>query len=1011
VIKTMGTSFEKMTEVEPAPDAFSPADVLDRAALDALGDLRLTDRDVQLDLEANERSQRGLTATYEYASEDIARFKHQLFATRYEFLYENRRIKSTEVLCRQLREVFTRDGMPATEVHRLFSGELAAIIKQLAAYEMVPVPKPEQAQDEMALRSRLLTTATARFFEATKKSMAEVSVAPPDVAAETERASFMVPLVPQAGSTKHYEAMEDEARLPSVPPEDHELFLRANRIHRDELVVDVRDATDTIGLKTPVSVDNDSSRVAAARTIETVPMAAETPKNAATNAEALQQQREDLEVFVAENDARRREAAAAVASVVAERPQNQSTDKKTGWWDKDFVNAKLGTQSAAVMPEQLLGSEVVEAERSVASLMAQADRLIALTKRRREKVGVSHKEAKNESDDYAAARSEITKIKNRLRAILSDKDVVHKRAEVDELRTSLAGHLWNLRRDFPVGKEKPGEDVEVAVAVTEVDPLVKQKTAAVEHLRTNFAEAHAAQHEALRAGVPILITLPDGRKVEGETEYIHDNETTLSVSWLEGTTRMQQVVDRSAVMELTDAEAMPVDGIPVEQFAPHDTLHEAHQAASVESAITNAREKLERIIAETASYQNSILSGTEDDTLMTLKRELQSLETRITSAKLSPASMRPEELKAMRSQLATIEYQLVQLEVVAPKKLLGLVVPRAGDGPFAVRAFRDALTIEWQPFKRASANSADAAVVEKRQAFEQMFKVLAYVPESGITDAEARLLRSAAEKIALPHRITSAFSLEVGAATSTETVPPHAMIEVLQQKGAAAARLLEAKLPAVAQRELATAQEAKARRWFERGGILTVGVLTGLLLAGDQREEKTVVASGGDSYSTSAPAQPVESPSPTIRAIDGVAPIVGTWATAVDDGVPITVARETPGAESGRVEPTITDVTDSVTATTELVPDYIVQASDNLWDFVEGDVEDREPLAPLKGLTELQKNMVLSDMVTALKYNKDRMRELGLRSGNPNKIFVGEVIKTHVLIDLLEEIKRDRGLS
>ena len=50
-------------------------------------------------------------------------------------------------------------------------------------------------------------------------------------------------------------------------------------------------------------------------------------------------------------------------------------------------------------------------------------------------------------------------------------------------------------------------------------------------------------------------------------------------------------------------------------------------------------------------------------------------------------------------------------------------------------------------------------------------------------------------------------------------------------------------------------------------------------------------------------------------------------------------------------------------------------------------------------------------MVTALKYNKDLMHELGLRSGNPNKIFPGEVIKTQVLVDLLEEIKRDRGLS
>ncbi len=873
----MSESFEKFKQDVSAPEAFSNDDMLDTAAWEKLGGAVLTKADTKFDADSIERSRSGLTNTYTYSPEKLDALHRQLFALKqYDFLYENKRIKSVEVLCRQLREVLTKAGMSERDIHALFSGELSPVINKLAAYEEVPVPKAEQAQEEMSLRSRLLSTATARFFTATKLKPAEVMtvrnepelavVAPPVEVLSVPNTAMIQPK--GTISNQVYEAMEDQEKLATSDYEARAEFLAANDI-RSALLRQQNAVSET-----SASGDNGVATAREAGTIDASSMSSESPKIA--------------------------------------------------------VPAEVQDTPAASEASSAEGAE----ERSVASLMAQADRLIALTKKRRERNDLTHKEAKLDSDDYAAARSEITKIKNRLRAILEERDVEQKRAEIATLRSSLAGHLWALRKDFPITKEEGATDTDVQGTDEDV--------AVVSPEQTEFVEPNLDD----------LLPEPD-----------------------------YKVMAREAGADVSPQQ-------------------------SVEAAVKAAREKLDEKIAETASYRNSILAGTEGDRIMSVKQKLQTLETRLASAMASPNVMRPEEVQAFRSQLADVEYALNQMEATAPKKLLGLPVPRAADGPFAVRAFRDALNLEWQPFKRAAEKSTDADTLQKKQAFESIFKILGYIPESGLTEAEATELRRLAESIALPARISRDFT-----PTKQETVPeaevksevmaPLVLSELMRVREGAAARVLKEKLPGVAQKEIDQKRDTKARRWFAGFGALAIGgVLLGLF-GGDDADKKSVT-SGKSPLETAAPAAPSDVLEPIITIKPEVKPIEGKWPSG-------DAATESPSTNDS--VPTITDITDRVAAEGERAPDYTVMASDNLWDFAEGDVEDREPLAPLQGLTELQKSLVLNDMITALKYSPERMRDLGLRSGNPNLIFPGEVIKTQVLVDLLNEIKRDRNLA
>lgn len=971
-------AFAKSNKELPEEERF---DALDATAIESLGGLTLTKSDLQYDGKqvAEAEKKAGTVArrlqvetgpqTATPDTHDLLR--RQLFAKKqYDFLYENNRIKSIDVLCRQLCDVLTNAGMAEAEVHALLDSELSAVINQLKKYETVAVPKAEQAQEEMSLRARLISTAAARFFETTK-----------------------------------------------LKPED----MQNNAV-----------ATDG---------DNETKASAPARTIEAESMSQETPKPIPTS------------------------------------PQEPA--------------------SGEVRSEERIVAEPAQPERSVASLLAQADRLIELTKNRRlgerelmsgERVHpeddssvFSHKEAKAHSVDYAGARSDITKIKNRLRAILNEENVAEKRAEIDELRKSLANHLWQLRKDFPMqsnAESSPEPTVEIAPEALElptdsVAETVDQAPAA------DKSETKPLPKPAFSVGD--RVTVPRGFDTRNEGTIVGiSRDGTIRVEWIENGMRAaktlpahlveplvstslpeeaeteapssaeavtestesvvsdtQDLVPTPEVTASTESEQLPSDSagdyvLPtyIDSVEP-DYVHVAKELGadteygmSLETSIASVRARLDEKIASAGTYQNSILAGTETDGLMTLKQKLQTLEERLTAAKNSPEVMRPEEVQALRTQIAEITYELDQMEATAPVTLLGLQVPRAGDSPFGARAFRDALLLEWQPFKRAAEGSTDSTVQKQKDAFERMFKILGYIPESGLTEAEAAELKTLAASIALPQRISGTYEVKPAA---TENNPAEAarlpllvLTDAMRIKEEANSTVLAEALPAVVEQSSNEKRDKKARQRFGQLGVLATMALLAGILAKDQRSEDVSRGVSPDTLETSAPLPPTDTVEPTITIKPEVKPIEGAWPSAESDAVAdegVDTDTESPSAadtaEVGEetVTPTITDITDRVAKEGEKLPDYTVKRSDNLWDFAEGDVEGREPLPPLQGLSDMQKNLVLSDMVTALKYNPKLMRDMGLNSGNPNLIRPGEVLKTSVLVDLLNEIKRDRGLA
>lgn len=87
----------------------------------------------------------------------------------------------------------------------------------------------------------------------------------------------------------------------------------------------------------------------------------------------------------------------------------------------------------------------------VSRLLAQADRLIALTRRRRESAGYSDTETRDASDNFVQLRRNIRLIKNRLHKIASEEATAEQSQEIQELRSELAGYLKGFKNEFPQG--------------------------------------------------------------------------------------------------------------------------------------------------------------------------------------------------------------------------------------------------------------------------------------------------------------------------------------------------------------------------------------------------------------------------------------------------------------------------------------------------------------------------------------------------------------------------------
>ncbi len=985
---------EKPKIFDPTPD-----EVLDSIAIAKLGGLTLASPEYK----AYEKK----AATAE-AKTRLELLSEQLFTKKKDFLYERNRIKLIDQLCRDIRDVFLAGGIDPRDVNQFFVSEISPIIEQLTTLEKEQRPRPAQVYAEADLRTRLLSLAKSRYGALTKKVL--------DINNPSVRVTFDAALQPEVKN----EAVSAIAGNSSVAGSDSYTTDKS----LDQAIHEVRG-------------DKQPNMTIGERTIEAIPVTSMSPeslKPVANN--EVNPARAELDAFVAANAANRQVKAQA-RDTSPEQPVTESLEKKTGWWDKDFRDSKFGAlgQTEDNVESSLASSETDSATRSVASLMAQADRLITLTRSRREKLDVSHKEAKAISDNYTAARSEIRKIKNRLKAILDGREVEKKSAEVAELRHLLAKHLWDLRKEFSVSG---GDTTELTTNVAEsksavseeldelyqtanallatlservtlggyytqpssVDEVVTKQVTARNHLKglldrlramqalppeelrqeelnavatvigeveyelkqvprvdatkdtpltyhepdlsvlpgnewraTNTFTETAQESPHLKAGEAVRATLKDGREVDAEVEIVRDSGN-ISVSWDEGGSRAYQVVPLENVTKV---------------------------ASSTPSEVT-PRNTAEDGIVRNFSDNTIVL---DKDTLMAASDEF---------------------IQTVAAEKAVTE-PLKNTEPIAPMRLLGLQVPTENDGPFAVRAFREALNIEWQPIKKAAeAGDQDARV--KQAKFQEIFKLLSYVTEAGLSETEAEKLRALASEISSKERVVGELPVKRAASVenSRATVNPspidipassktESTAESPKRRGIWAAFLsgrenalrdLRNHLPALAAVERNPKNDSEfKKRLTSYGSNIINALLVALTLAAALDNDKNVSASGGAGGG------------PQITATGPIMPSVGDIKT--------TVLPSPKGSESASVGiEKLYEFTGARGLNGEII-DTVSEAAYNEWQkdssLIEKPVTKTQFLSGMWGLlAELEQNPTLEAQLTS---------DMKIASGDIDMVFTG----------------------
>jgi hypothetical protein len=115
--------------------------------------------------------------------------------------------------------------------------------------------------------------------------------------------------------------------------------------------------------------------------------------------------------------------------------------KKTGWWNTDFRNKQQ---------ETLVDEEVVlpalPTNKDPQQMKDQMARLVKKTTHLREEAGLSASDALEESPDYKALKSEISRVRYRLNKILEEKGKEEYKEEIIQLRHELAEHLVAFKK-------------------------------------------------------------------------------------------------------------------------------------------------------------------------------------------------------------------------------------------------------------------------------------------------------------------------------------------------------------------------------------------------------------------------------------------------------------------------------------------------------------------------------------------------------------------------------------
>ncbi len=630
-----------------------------------------------------------------------------------DFFYEKRKIKSVELLCRDIRVALAGAGLSAEAIHAIFYEELRSQINRLALLEKTIRPNAAAAQEEMQLRQRIVATAAARYFSTLRQPTQTKSSHSTDESA-TKRLSYR---------DSYHEDAEDQQRLPAASFEDRAAFGRENRkaIARN---------TAEQGVTGPIGPRVSAVENSAVAGQEAATLVREAYGVLVDVVQQVPYYREQLRYAAGGGaldmtDARR--AALYAANNILLRG---------GQLRKRLAELQARPQESAL---------VDRIERDIAFIMNQRVGIESvLSGMRNGGVNMTpeppfRSEAPNERPPFRPDSIPPEFLERRYQTLLSKKERTPKE---DEELSRLSESLEKTDAVVAVTAER-------VEPVTEVSPLT--------YTEPDPALFERRDWQAVAAIEPIPeVAGPNGEMTAAQSA----KEVPAAV------TRGQE--QREASLQDSDAAWL--------RAAPEQVAQITDKMRAVEATINEVLEAIQPMIIDAGYYRRDTVGDEQSMALADVRNKLQSLQNRLRIMRGGAAGeARIEEVDALSTEVAHYRQAATKLLAEPPrteqetnvvgtaaesssKQLLGLSVPNEQSGPFAVRAFRDALSIEWQPIKRAAEEGGDATARDLTAAFQEIFSLLGYVPDTGLTKVQAEQLAAVAQRIGQPARIVGAFA-------------------------------------------------------------------------------------------------------------------------------------------------------------------------------------------------------------------------------------------------------------
>ncbi len=664
-----------------------------------------------------------------------------------DFFYEGRKIKSIDLLCRDLRVVLTEAGLPAEMIHTIFYDELRSHVNRLSNLEKDSRPSATQAQEEMQLRQRIVSTVAARYFS---------TLNPPLQADGSNDTEALVAKRPPYRDSDH-EYAEDQQRLQTTTHEDQAAFVRENQKTEAQTAVGGSFSNPEIS-----AVENFAGEVRETATlvaeaqgvlvqvVEQVPYYREQLRYAADGATSEMTDARRAALYAANNillrggQLRKRLAELQMPGVpvrlLAARIQN----------DIMFIERQKGTIEGALAG--LRGEPVVPKfakEKPDGASAAPEDQevVVANDEKSKKRFRIGWLASKETNGTLTEAE------KTELEALTSDDSLWDTQSISSALRTSETAAENAVLNEVDTSKMIEPVVTEVpAFTYTEPDPALFER---------RDWQTIAPIESVAGAVVPNGETIATQPLREVSTEALLGQE------------------QREASLQDSDAAWL--------RAAPEQVVQLADKMVAAEAAIKEILETIHPVIVDAGYYRRDTAGNEQSMALADVRNKLQSLQNRLRIMQGGVAGeARAEEVDALSTEVAlyrqTAEKLVAELagthqeseatDTVAEansKQLLGLSVPNEQSGPFTVRAFRDALNIEWQPVKRAAEARNDRTTNSLKAAFQEIFSLLGYVPDTGITKVQAERLAALAGQIGQPARIVGDFVPEVTTAPEPAT--------------------------------------------------------------------------------------------------------------------------------------------------------------------------------------------------------------------------------------------------